>query len=79
MDVDIVYRYKKVNTEGNTECLLTYDNVRPNITDPLVVEITKEEYEALLAELLTQEPEESETDEISAEEALDIILGGEGV
>ena len=38
------------------------------------IEITEEEYNALLAEIIAaNQPEE--TDEISAEEALDIILG----
>lgn len=38
------------------------------------IEITEEEYNALLAEIqAANQPEE--TDEISAEEALDIILG----
>ena len=43
-------------------------------------ELTKEEYDACLAEISSsvQEPPAG-TDEISAEEALDIILGGESV
>lgn len=70
--------YKQHDELGNLVRLLTYD-FEPIITDQLVVEITQEEYEALFAELLSQEPDEPETDEISAEEALDIILGGEGI
>ena len=78
----MVYYFVEKNADGSVKSLLTYNDVRPNITDPLVVEITQEEYETLLAEIMAQEPEEPEepeTDEISAEEALDIILGGEGV
>ena len=40
------------------------------------IEITEEEYNALLAEIqAANQPEEPDLDEISAEEALDIILG----
>lgn len=74
-----IFYFKRLDDSGRIKYVLTYDDVRPNVTDPLMVEITKEEHEVLLAELLAQEPEEPTTDEISAEEALDIILGGEGV
>lgn len=75
-----VFYFKKLKKNGEIDFLLTYEDYRPNITDPLVVEITQEEYEALLAEIeAANQPEEPTTDEISAEEALDIILGGEGV
>ena len=44
------------------------------------VEITQDEYNAYLAEISESAQEQpSGTDEISAEEALDIILGGGGV
>ena len=44
------------------------------------VEITHDEYNAYLAEISASVPEQpAGTDEISAEEALDIILGGESV
>ncbi len=44
------------------------------------VEITQDEYNAYLAEISAFLPEQpAGTDEISAEEALDIILGGESV
>lgn len=70
----MLYFYKVLRSDGTIVCLLTYDNTRPNITDPLVVEITRKEYEVLLAEIeAANQPEE--TDEISTEEALDIILG----
>ena len=68
--------YMKTNANGNVEMLLNYDFL-PTITDPLIVEITKEEYDELLAEI-TAEPEPEPTDEISDSEALAIILGGDG-
>ena len=66
--------YKQINENGEIEMLLTYD-FTPVITDSLIVEITKEEYEALLAEMLanTPEPEPSEM-ELKAQ-AYDIITG----
>lgn len=40
------------------------------------IEISEEEYNTLLAEIIAaNQPEEPDPDEISAEEALDIILG----
>ena len=41
--------FKHLNENGEIVALLTYD-FEPNITDPLVVEITAEEYEATVAE-----------------------------
>lgn len=67
--------FKQLNEAGELILLLTYDFV-PKITNPLIVEITQEEYNALLAEIqATNQPGEPDPDEISAEEALDIILG----
>lgn len=72
----VVRYFKTLSENGDLSYLLTYNGC-PRITDPLVVEITQEEYEALLAEIeAANQPEEPTTDEISAEEALDIILGG---
>lgn len=68
--------YKQLNHSGDVVFLLTYD-FDPTITDPLIVEITKEEYDELLAEI-TAEPDPEPTDEITDSEALAIILGGEG-
>ena len=68
--------YKHLTETGEVKMLLTYD-FEPTITDPLTVEITKEEYDELLAELAA-ESEPEPTDEISDSEALSIILGGEG-
>lgn len=52
--------YKQLNEEGELVLLLSYD-FEPTITDPLIVEITQEEYEALLAEITAKnEPEEND-------------------
>ena len=68
-----MYFYKKITENGEVVYLLTYNN-RPHISDPAVVEISEEEYSTISAEIeAANQPEE--TDEISAEEALDIILG----
>lgn len=45
------YFYKKIDTDGRVVYCITYDNTRPNITDPLTVEITEDEYNAILAEM----------------------------
>lgn len=68
--------YKHLTETGDVKLLLTYD-FEPTITDPLIVEITKEEYDELLAEI-TAKPEPEPADEISDSEALSIILGGDG-
>lgn len=41
--------YKQLNESGEVVYLLSYDT-EPNITDPLTVEITAEEYETISAE-----------------------------
>ena len=108
----MLYFYKVLRSDGTLLCLLTYDNNRPNITDPLVVEITEEEYNVLVTEIekkaamtdqlymneitvddvpmewreeiqrrvdeLIAEQGDVEEQEISAEEALGIILGMKG-
>lgn len=67
--------FKQLAETSEVKMLLTYD-FKPNITDPLIVEITKEEYDALLAKLTT-EPDPEPADEITDSEALSIILGGD--
>ena len=68
--------FKQLNEAGEVVLLLTY-GFTPKITNPLIVEITQEEYNLLSAEIeAANQPEEPDPDEISAEEALDIILGG---
>ena len=69
--------FKQLNDSGEITLLLTY-SFRPNITNPLVIEITKEEYETLFAEMQKHgEISESEEDEITDTEALNIIMGGD--
>lgn len=70
------YYFKHKNENNGVDCLITYNNFRPNITNPLIIEITEEEYNTLLAEIeAANQPEEPDPDEISDAEALDIILG----
>ena len=63
--------YKTLNVDGGVKTLLTYDNIKPNIKDPSVVEITEEVYNTLLAEaeLNWQHTETDEPVEIVTEEA----------
>lgn len=72
----MVKYYKQLGESGELITLLSYD-FEPTITNPLIVEITKEEYDELLAEIAA-DPDPEPTDEISDSEALNIILGGEG-
>lgn len=67
--------YKKVNASGDVLYLITYDSA-PSITDPLTVEITKEEYDSIL-EAITANQGTDDTQQISDEEALQIIMGGD--
>ena len=63
--------YKQINETGEVVLLLTYD-FTPNITDPLIVEITAEEYDAHYAEIFpVVEPEP--TDEISNREFVEML------
>ena len=72
----VQYYYKKIDDNGVTKTLFTYDYIKPQITNPLIIEITNEEYNSALAEIeAANQPDESDTDEISDEEALNIILG----
>lgn len=66
--------YKKVNASGDVLYLITYDSA-PNITDPLTVEITKEEYDTMLETITASQG--ADDDQISDEEALQIIMGGD--
>ena len=68
--------YKKIKDDGSLYQLLTYNNHHTPITDPLIVEITEEEYNILFAEIeAANQQVEPDPDEISDDEALDIILG----
>lgn len=68
--------YKQMNADGELVLLLKYD-FEPKISDPLMVEITQEEYEALIEEInaVNDNPDNPDDPEIPDEEALDIILG----
>lgn len=66
--------YKQLNESGEVVTLFTY-GFAPKITNPLIVEINKEEYDALLEEIKAKAEAEL-GDEISDAEALNIILGG---
>ena len=64
--------YKQIGNDGRVLYVLTY-SFQPNITDPLIIEISEEEYNTLLAEI--HAADEPDPDEISDAEALNIILG----
>lgn len=78
--------YKQLNENGEVVYLLSYDT-EPNITDPLTVEISAEEYEAISAEWreaarVRAEAEKAERRAKAREKALkakayDIITGAE--
>lgn len=78
--------YKQLNENGEVVYLLSYDT-EPNITDPLTVEITAEEYETISAEWreaarAKAEAEKAERRAKAREKALkakayDIITGAE--
>lgn len=53
--------YKQLNENGEIVMLLTYD-FEPNITDPLIVEITAEEYETISAEWREKAQAEAEAE-----------------
>jgi hypothetical protein len=53
--------YKQLNENGEIVMLLTY-NFEPTITDPLIVEITAEEYEMISAELREKAKAEAEAE-----------------
>lgn len=78
--------YKQLNENGEFVMLLTYD-FEPEITDPLIVEITEEEYITLKAECDAKVKAEEEAYKESAKvkmsettlkaKAYDIITGVE--
>lgn len=67
---------KRVNENGEVECLLTYDEDFTVSADPLEIIITQEEYEQILSEIVPEEPEtelvKSETDK--ALEEMGVVL-----
>lgn len=70
------YYFKIIDENGETVGVYSCSPIKPDITDPMIVEIDKAEFEAYLAEITPVEPDEPSGD-ISAEEALNIILGGD--
>lgn len=66
--------YKQLNKNGEIVALLTYD-FAPNITDPLIVEITAKEYEAIFAEWRANMPEPEPSEIELKAQAYDIITG----
>lgn len=78
-----MYFYKEVTKNGELVLLLTYDQ-KPNITNPLVIEITQEEYETFAAELQAKAETDQETGEAETTteqeqkaQAYDILIGNE--
>ena len=69
--------YKQINENNELVLLLTY-NFTPKITNPLIIEITQEEYEKLSAEIQSSMDEETivEPSEIEQKaQAYDILVG----
>ena len=68
------YYYKQLNENGEIALLLVYDFM-PTITDPLVVEITEEEFNAIVAEIRANEPEAEQSEMELKAQAYDILTG----
>lgn len=78
--------YKQLNESGEVVALLTYD-FEPNITDPLTVEITAEEYKTISDEWREKAKHKMSAEQIERRErqkeksfkakAYDIITGAE--
>lgn len=66
--------YKQLNENGEIVFLLTYD-FEPTITDSLCVEITEEEYTAIIAEMRANKPEREPNEIKLKAQAYDIITG----
>jgi hypothetical protein len=70
------YYYKQLNENGEIVLLLVYDFM-PTITDPLIVEITEEEYNAIIAEIRANEPEPEPSEMELKAQVYDILTGAE--
>lgn len=68
------YYYKQLNESGEIVLLLVYE-FTPTITDPLMVEITEEEFNAIVAELRANEPEPEPSEIELKAQAYDIVTG----
>lgn len=70
-----MYYYKQLNEDGNLLCLLTYDQ-KPNVNDPLTVEINEQEYMQIRGEIKSaEEDEEPDTTIEDKAMAYDILTG----
>ena len=69
------YYYKRINENGETIGVVSYSPMRPNITDPMIIEIDREEFKAYLAEIA--EPDVPSDEPTIAEKAMayDILVG----
>lgn len=69
------YYYKEINENGETIGVVSYSPNKPNITDPMIIEIDQAEFEAYLAEIA--EPDEPSDEPTIAEKAMayDILVG----
>lgn len=70
------YYYKQLNENGEIVLLLVYE-FTPTITDPLMVEITEEEFNAIVAEIRANEPEPEPSEMELKAQAYDILTGAE--
>lgn len=68
------YYYKQLNENGEVVLLLVYE-FTPTITDPLMVEITEEEFNAIVAEIRANEPEPEQSEMELKAQAYDILTG----
>ena len=66
--------YKQFNEDGEMQALISYD-FAPNISSSLFVEISEEEYNEILAELMANLPEPEEDEIALKAQAYDIIRG----
>jgi len=64
------YYYKYIDESGKTIGVVSYSPNKPNITDPLIVEIEREEFEAYLAEIAEPDVPSDEATETDYLEAL---------
>lgn len=67
--------YKQINESGELTLLLTYD-FTPKITNPLIIEITQEEYKTIMAEIAAKAKDDVTQfieDEITGEEFVNMI------
>lgn len=65
--------FKELNESGDVVSLLTYD-FTPVLTDPLIVEITEDEYNEISA-AWDAENEQTEMDKISNREFVEMLEG----